>query len=193
MTPEQPPPRLATWGSRVGAALLDGLIVWGIALAALTVAAAGGLPGGVWWLLLLIAFCAYYGATMTRKGAHNGQTFGKQTAGVRVVRDDGKPVTLGTVAARDVGLKFVAGNLTFGLGWLVDSLWPLGERENRALHDLAVRTHVVETRPAPRVQQIQPPPWGAPPPQLAQAISGADAARRRIRAATRPTRLERIR
>jgi uncharacterized RDD family membrane protein YckC len=179
MTPERPP-RLASWGSRVGAALLDGLIVWGIVFVAIIAAAiaaapfggSGDISGPVWLLLSFLGACGYYGFTMTRKGARNGQTLGKQAVGIRVVRDDGKPVSAGTVAAREVGLKFVGGQVTFGVGTLIDSLWPLGERENRALHDLIVHTHVTDTKPvpAPLPMRIQPPPWGPPPPQLAPAI-----------------------
>ena len=47
--------------------------------------------------------------------------------------------------ARSV-LKLLVANIIL-IGWLIDSLWPLGERENRALHDLIVHTHVVTTSP----------------------------------------------
>ena len=123
---------------------------------------------------------------MTREGERNGQTLGKQAANIRVVRDDGKPVSAKTVATREVGLKFVVGYATFGIGYLVDSLWPLGERENRALHDLIVKTHVMDVTPAPvpMQMQIQPPPWGAPQPQpqLAPAIARHVYAARTIQA-----------
>jgi uncharacterized RDD family membrane protein YckC len=175
----KPQPRFSSWGSRVGAAMLDGLIVWSIAFVAIFAAAIVAAPfggaddfmGWLWALLSLIGACGYVGLTMTRNGEHNGQTLGKQAAGIRVVRDDGKPVSAGTVAAREVGLKWIAGNATGGLFFLVDSVWPLGERENRALHDLIVKTHVVDTTPAPLPMQIQPPPWGAPRPQLAPPIA----------------------
>src|SRR5688572_14332082 len=151
------PFRYANWGSRVGAALLDGLIVWAILFVAIIAAAivaapfggAGEVSGPAWLLLSLLGASGYFGVTMTREGERNGQTLGKQAANIKVVRDDGKPVSAGTVATREVGLKFVVGTATFGIGYMIDTLWPLGERENRALHDLIVKTHVVDVTPAP--------------------------------------------
>ena len=61
------------------------------------------------------------------------------------MRDDGQPVGVETVLLRELLLKFIAGAVTV-IGWLIDGLWPLGERENRALHDFAASTHVVSTR-----------------------------------------------
>jgi uncharacterized RDD family membrane protein YckC len=146
--------------------LLDGLIIGIIAVVLL---ATLGINGFLGWLLWLAASVGYHGLTMTRSGERNGQTLGKQVAGVRVVRDDGKPVTWGTVALREGALKGLGWWLTFGIGWLVDVLWPLGEREKRSLHDLAMRTHVVDTNPAPQPQpQVG---WAPPMPQLAPPIA----------------------
>src|SRR4051812_11221382 len=129
------PPRLASWSSRVSAALLDGLLVLTTALAI------GMLIGGPSILVvLLLVTCAYYAGSMARPGHPNGQTLGKQAAGIRVVRDDGAPVTLRTALERDVLYKGLLGPLTLGL----DYLWPLGDRERRALHDVAAGTHVVD-------------------------------------------------
>src|SRR3954469_24247578 len=98
--------RRAGWGARVGAALLDALIVWGIVLVLLFVAAVasfvtghGGLDKPLPLLIVLLTAAAYYLGTMTRPGEANGQTLGKQAAGIRVVRDDGRPLTAGTIAA----------------------------------------------------------------------------------------------
>src|SRR4051794_41745265 len=123
---------------------------WAIAFLLVLPFAAAGDPnsdeddwlGGVWLLLSFVVVCAYYVLTMRRKGVHNGQTWGKQVAGIRVVRDDGRPVGVKTALLREVLLKFVAGGITV-IGWLIDGLWPLGERENRALHDFPASTHVV--------------------------------------------------
>jgi RDD family len=59
------------------------------------------------------------------------------------VRDDGEPVDLGT-AVRRYGTLYGL-SLLFGLGSLFDFLWPLSDSSNRALHDKAARTHVVNT------------------------------------------------
>jgi hypothetical protein len=58
----------------------------------------------------------------------------------------------GLSVARDVGLKYLVANLILGIGWIIDSLWPLGDRENRAIHDMIVKTHVVQTKPRPQPQ-----------------------------------------
>jgi uncharacterized RDD family membrane protein YckC len=184
--PRRGPQQLAEWWPRVGATLLDIVIVWVLALAALigaaifaTVTGISEDPTGWLWLLLwFVLGSVYTGGLMSRKGRYNGQTLGKQAAGIRVVRDDGRPVTFKTAFVRDVLLKLVAGNVTFGIGWVVDSMWPLGERENRALHDVAVHTHVVNTRPAPRPQIQQSRPTVQQPVLAPPIARHVDAARR---------------
>jgi uncharacterized RDD family membrane protein YckC len=186
--PHDERPYLAEWWPRVGATLLDFLIVWalvvGLAIAsAIATAPFGGDGlGAVWWLVALVVAVAYTGLTMTRKGLHNGQTWGKQAAGVKVIRDDGQPVSFKTAFLRDILIKYVGGNLTFGVGWIVDSLWPLGERENRALHDLALKTHVISTTPPPRPQLPQHQPV-VQYPQLAPPVARHYDAARRIQSA----------
>src|SRR4051794_24267773 len=121
-------PRLAGWGNRAGAAMLDALVIAALA----PVLAVTGMGAALLLVSLFAAACAYTAATMARSGAHNGQTLGKQTAAIRVVRDDGRPVTPRTVLERDVAGKLLMTIATLGLNYL----WPLGEREQRTLHDL---------------------------------------------------------
>lgn len=90
-----------------------------------------------------LVFLTYCVKTMTRPGDRNGQTFGKQLVGIRVVRDDGCPVGTGTVLRREMLLKWLLSTVTLGLFELVDCLWPLGDATNRALHDKIVETHVL--------------------------------------------------
>jgi uncharacterized RDD family membrane protein YckC len=191
-------PELASYGARLGAAVLDGIIAFIIAIVTLFPWAAAddadgstdGAYGLGWLATLVVLVTAYYALTMRRRGARNGQTLGKQAASIRVVRDDGKPVTISTVLLRDLLLKFGAGTVTV-IGWLVDGLWPLGERENRALHDLAASTHVVSTR-APRTSPPRP-PVPAPPRQLSPGIqahlNAAYSAANRIREAIQRAQL----
>jgi uncharacterized RDD family membrane protein YckC len=150
-------PPLASWGSRVGATLLDGLVqtvVIGLmfvpgVLALIADATVIGI------ILLVLAFFGYlavyvlYGAWfMRREGERNGQTLGKQWLGIRVVRDDGRPYDLGSGLLREFAVKQllfgVVGSAFAGIPWFVDNLWPLWEDENRALHDLIVKSHVVK-------------------------------------------------
>jgi uncharacterized RDD family membrane protein YckC len=147
---------LASWGSRVGATLLDGLILTipvGIVVALIIgVVAAGSDIGAV--VIGIIAFLAYIVVAliyapvlMARDGERNGQTWGKQIVGIRVVRDTGQPVEIGFGFLRELVVK----NLLFGfvggfflsIPTIVDWLWPLWDDQNRCLHDMVVSTHVV--------------------------------------------------
>jgi uncharacterized RDD family membrane protein YckC len=171
---------LAAWWPRVGATLLDMVVVTVITFATLLMGAnVGALAGGdddlgaaVWLISAFVACSAYFCLTMCRSGEHNGQTYGKQAMDIRVVRDDGRPVGFGLTFAREVGVKFVLGKLvTLGLFTIVDSLWPLGERENRALHDLFVKTHVVSTKPTRQPAPAQQRQQFAP--QIARHVEAA--------------------
>jgi uncharacterized RDD family membrane protein YckC len=151
---------LAGWWSRVGAALIDGLIVGIGALAILalfgSVFSAGFFAGdeiGVVSLIvgLLLSFVAiaivallYAPLMMART---NGKTLGRMAMGIRVVRASGERITFGFAMLREVAVKAllfgIAGSLTFGLANLADVLWPLWDDENRALHDFVVDTRTV--------------------------------------------------
>jgi uncharacterized RDD family membrane protein YckC len=154
---------LAGWWSRVAATLIDGLII-GIPATILffaVIAGAVGITGGdddasVWaiiggmilWFLLVAALALVYApATMSRDGAGNGQTWGKQLLGIRVVRNSGESMTFGWAALREVVFKGllvgIASSIIPLIPWLLDILWPLWDDENRALHDMVAQTHVV--------------------------------------------------
>ena len=83
---------------------------------------------------------------MAREGEQNGQSLGKQALGITVSRDTGESVTFGYALLRQfvvIYLLFqVLGVLLLWLPWLLDVLWPLWDRENRALHDMIVKSHV---------------------------------------------------
>jgi uncharacterized RDD family membrane protein YckC len=148
-------PELAGYGRRVLAWILDLLASWLVA----AVIAAPWILADVAFddetLNLILGVPLFTGALavvvlwepifMRRHGDRNGQTPGKQAMGIRVVRDDGRPVTFATGLLRDFLFKTVLGGFSGGLFSLVDYLWPLWERENRALHDLVAGTHVVRT------------------------------------------------
>ena len=77
----------------------------------------------------------------------DGRTIGRMVAGTRVVRANGRPMSLAVATVREVVLKAMVFGLlsqaTFGLAGLIDVLWPLVDRENRALHDFGVDTRTV--------------------------------------------------
>jgi uncharacterized RDD family membrane protein YckC len=151
---------LAGWWRRVGAFLLDGLIVGiaGIALVAAITApfSIGFFAGdefgivslfvGFFIAVLCVSVVAliYAPAMMART---NGKTLGRMATGIRVVRADGGAMTFGFAMLREVAVKAllfgIAGSITFGLANLADYLWPLWDEENRALHDFLVNTRTV--------------------------------------------------
>lgn len=80
---------------------------------------------------------------MARGGANNGQTFGKQIAGIRVVHEAGQPMDFAKGIIRDFVGKTVLGFVP--LYSLVDSLFPLGDGRNQAIHDKIGSTTVHRT------------------------------------------------
>jgi uncharacterized RDD family membrane protein YckC len=149
---------LASWGSRVGAQLLDALILLipSAILVGLVIGVfvAGSDVGGVvaaiiGFLAYLLVALFYAPVLMARPGERNGQTWGKQIVGIRVVRDDGQSIDLGFGFLREFVVKNllfgVVGGFFAGIPTLLDYLWPLWDDQNRCLHDMVVSTHVLRT------------------------------------------------
>jgi uncharacterized RDD family membrane protein YckC len=150
---------LAGWGTRLAAYLIDYLILLipiGI-LGILIVGAlvdddsswwAWALSGIVWAFVAAVVFLFYAPLLMMREGARNGQTLGKQMLGIRVVRDSGQPMGFGWAALREVVIKNLAVSIASAIipiiPWFLNFFWPLWDDQNRALHDMAVQTHVVK-------------------------------------------------
>jgi uncharacterized RDD family membrane protein YckC len=149
---------LAGWWSRVGAALIDGLIIGIVATILLAIFGVGftstDSDEGVGALIVAgivstIAFAVaalLYAPLMMAKT--NGKTLGRMAVGNRVVRANGQPMTFGWAMLREVAVKMllvgVVNSVTFGLAGLLDVLWPLWDDENRALHDFVVDTRTVK-------------------------------------------------
>lgn len=152
-------PALAPWRLRLVAALLDGAVLF--LLSSLLLVVIGERP--LWASehhhavnhvsvarhgTALLAALLYYPPAMW---ASDGQTLGKFAMGIRVVRTDARPMSLTRAAWREVVIKvglFDAISLAPVIGALgtlavlLDSLWPLWDRENRALHDMLAATRV---------------------------------------------------
>jgi uncharacterized RDD family membrane protein YckC len=156
-----PPGQLAGWGSRAGAYILDALIIWvpavilmaifGVGVASTDEGDAGFVAFvGALILTFLIVFVIaliYAPLLMIRKGRNNGQTWGKQLVGIRVIRTNGAPFNFSQAALREVVVKTLAVGIASSfiqvVPYLLNFLWPLWDDQNQALHDMACSTRVV--------------------------------------------------
>lgn len=136
---------LAGWGSRAGALIVDAviLIVLALVLGAIIGGAAGTSDSGVAGAIIFyyVAVFLYPPLTMMRGGEHNGQTFGKQAVGIRVVRETGQPIGFGWALLRELVCKGVLSLFTIPI--ILSYLWPLWDDRNQALHDKMASTLVV--------------------------------------------------
>lgn len=149
--------RITSWSRRAPAALVDVLIVLpAAAIAGGAVGAGAGLGGTgqglVFWLVCVPLVGLAYSALMLRKGPHCGQTLGKQLFGMRVVGEDGGPVTVRTLLVREGLMRWclfggVAGVL-LGLPLVITLVVGLLDGPNQALEDRAASTFVVDTAEA---------------------------------------------
>lgn len=155
-----PGPDTGLWWRRVAAYLLDGLfqmllllpaLVVGIAL--MTTDSGGAIAIGL--VIIIVAALAvsvlYAPVLMKREGEKNGQSWGKQIMKVRVIRDAKQtPYDFGSAFIRQflvIQLLFgLASQLLAGLPWIADSLWPLFDKQNRALHDMVVDSRVIHAK-----------------------------------------------
>ena len=162
-TPPSGLPALASFGQRLGAAVVDGLVfavpmtlimVALFLLLALTTggllegldgsgpgAAGGLLIGGfaVFAVVLLAAIVAPILYGIGFEGSPRGQTIGKWMVGIRVV--DGTTagrLPISRAAVRVLVRSFASGAL-FALGYL----WMLWDEQNRTWHDMAADSRVV--------------------------------------------------
>jgi uncharacterized RDD family membrane protein YckC len=142
---------VAGWWTRGGALAIDLLITGAIELAVLLIAWV--LSGGPRWTLShseTLAFeiglpvaVLYAPLLLSRRGERNGQTIGKRAMGIRVVREDGLPLSFVTALVREALGRQVPALLSSGLYVPVDYLWPLWDARHQALHDKVGRTFVV--------------------------------------------------
>jgi uncharacterized RDD family membrane protein YckC len=106
---------------------------------------------GVAGFVSLIWTMLYFPLTMARDGARNGQTLGKQICRIRVVRQDGLPVGVGTAVVRELIFRWLLigllGSFVLAIPALFDALWPLWDRQKQTLHDKGAGTLVVKWQP----------------------------------------------
>lgn len=156
----QPGPTVpyASWWSRVGAAVLDGLIVLAVILiplvAGLFIAfkdaetdVDGNVTGGVAPIgvfLLVLTGLIYFAFDIWNRGVRvgtKGQSLGKGIVGIQTVRAD-------TGAFLGGGSGFLRWLMAAIFGaisciQLIDILWPLWDEKNQTLHDKVVGSVVI--------------------------------------------------
>jgi uncharacterized RDD family membrane protein YckC len=123
------------WWQRVGATIIDGLV---LIIPNFIVDLIGG--RGVGTLLSVAINAAYITIMLSRRG----QTVGNMAVGTRVVdaNTGGLPTTgraLGRWAAQ---ILFV---ILFVIPFFVDVLWPLWDSKNQTLHDKMAGTYTLRT------------------------------------------------
>jgi uncharacterized RDD family membrane protein YckC len=98
----------------------------------------------------VLAGLLYYPVLMRRT---DGRTLGKIALGIQVVRTDDRAMSMVRAVWREVVVKSVllgllgalplVGVVVSQIYFLADGLWPLWDRESRALHDMLAGTRVV--------------------------------------------------
>ncbi|MFE0462755.1 RDD family protein [Kitasatospora sp. NPDC058965] len=130
-TPHAPAPVLAHWGQRVGASLIDGIIV-GVP-AFIIGQVAGAALQNVINLLGLIVWGYLEGTT--------GQTVGKKVLGLRTAKlEDGSLLGAGMGIARK--LLHILDTLSCFVGYL----WPLWDEKRQTFADKIVKSVVVVSK-----------------------------------------------
>ncbi len=131
----------ATFGQRLGAYLLDFLVIgvpFAILATILAVAVApdegtdvdGGAAGAL-ILLYVVGFIGLWAYYVLLEGGPTGQTIGKKAVGIRVVSmQTGGPIGYGKSFARTLVRTFISGAIC-GLGYL----WMLWDKEKQTWHD----------------------------------------------------------
>jgi len=159
-----PPFRIATFWRRVGALVVDGLVLGAIGLPLGLLLgerfAPVGTPARLLGLLVIVPYLGVMGSQVGK-----GQTLGKRLLGLRVVDAKGQPLALGRSLVRAAllslpwifnGIRFgslsavvlatlwIAGILIFGVGGAIIGTYVLNRRTRQALHDLLVGSYVIQ-------------------------------------------------
>ncbi|HVL50883.1 MAG TPA: RDD family protein [Actinomycetota bacterium] len=165
-TPATPTVEASSWGRRLGAFIIDNLIL-GIPLGVLMVGRMLGemseagmfegeaapsedalntlmadmmgefmLYGFLGSVVALLYFVVMHGAL--------GRTLGKMAVGIKVIKDDGTPCDFGAAFKRAVVYP-IAGGVPYigGLVTVLNGLWPLWDEKRQSLGDKLGATYVV--------------------------------------------------
>lgn len=125
--------QLAGWWLRVGATVVDGLV---LLIPNLVVRYGAGPAGG--GFLALVIDAAYITIMLSR----NGQTVGNMAVRTRVVDSrTGGPISAGKALGRYASEIVLV--ILFFIPWILDILWPLWDQQNQTLHDKMAGTVVL--------------------------------------------------
>ncbi|MGI5481131.1 RDD family protein [Streptomyces lavendofoliae] len=138
-------PPYAHWGRRVGAYLLDMLIILGPLYAIVGISGATSSSGeptiGAVLGLLLLVYTLTMGIVQLYKEGKTGQTIGKKALGISLVREaDGRPIGFGMAFVRK--LAHFLDSLACYLGWL----WPLWDDKKQTFADKVCNTVVFKIK-----------------------------------------------
>lgn len=139
----------ASWGRRLGAYILDTLVIVVPLIAIFVVALLAGNPAdeddsswaiiGIAYLATIVAPFVYF---TVMHGREKGQTLGKRWVGIRVADGTtGRSIGYGRAFGR-YAITVVFALIVIPL--VLDYLWPLWDRKNQALHDKVVGSVVVK-------------------------------------------------
>ena len=129
---------LAGWWTRVGATIIDGLIVGVVSLVLLVALGVRGrgLSFADEGLMFVYAFILL--------GVVRAQTVGMMALGTRVVdANTGGPIGFSRSFGRAAVYLLLAITI---VGGLIDILWPLWDRRNQTLHDKAIGSVLIRIR-----------------------------------------------
>lgn len=118
----------ASWGRRFLALTVDWLACLAVVQVAVSTGVLDSNPNGIWTLVLFVLESAFFTALL-------GGSFGKLVTRLRVVRLDGRPVSLIASLLRSVMVALVIPPLVF-------------RPDGRGLHDMALRTATVRLQSA---------------------------------------------
>ena len=156
---------VANLASRVVSGLIDvvlhGLLLWGVLVGVLTLTESASDAVRTTAIVLSIVG-VLVGVPTTLESVTRGRTLGKAIMGLRVVRDDGGPVTFRHTLAR----ALVGWIEIYLLTGMVAAISALGTSRTKRLGDLAAGTYVVSERsrlrlPAPPTMPTELTAWAA--------------------------------
>ncbi|MEI7026544.1 RDD family protein [Paenibacillus sp. y28] len=126
----------AGFGIRLGAALLDGIIV-GVPLTIIALIITG-ISGEQEYFTNFLSLLY----SLLLPVIWNGYTCGKRICKIRIVKLDGTPPSLVTMLMRTIVSGLVYG-LTLGIAVIVSGIMVIVREDKRSLHDLIAGTQVV--------------------------------------------------